>query len=134
MKRLTFLFFLFSFQNLVAQNNHLEDSAKIAEFKKKVIRLINPKPDSALFYINKSFEVVKKSNYQRGLADTEYLLAQYYKRTQQIDSALFYLETSAKRSEKENYSTGAAIAYNGSSCINLLNILNLYQVLYFEFQ
>ncbi|WP_273567971.1 tetratricopeptide repeat protein [Maribacter halichondriae] len=61
---------------------------------------------------------MKTSNYQRGLADTEYLLAQYYKRTQKIDSALVYFESSAKRAEQENYNIGAAIAYNGL-CRNL---------------
>ena len=98
---------------LFSQTNHENDSVVIAKFKKKVILHINPNPDSALYYINKSFEVVKKSNYQKGLADTEYLLAQYFKRTQQIDSALFYFENSARRSEKEGYNLGAAIAYNG---------------------
>ncbi len=101
-----------------SQNNFKKDSITISEYKKKVVQHINPKPDSALYYINKSFKVAEKSNYQRGLADTEYLFAQYFRRTQQIDSALFYLEQSAKRSEKENYNIGAAIAYNGL-CRNL---------------
>lgn len=118
MNRFLILFFILFGSTLVAQKSFEADSVKISEFKKKVILHINPNPDSALYYIKKSLEVVNRSNYQRGLADTEYLLAQFYKRTQQIDSALFYFESSAERSERENYNMGAAIAFNGL-CRNL---------------
>ena len=100
------------------QNDKKIDSAVIAKYKTKVIQYINPKPDSALYYIKKSFKVAQKSNYQKGIADTEYLYAQYFRRTQQTDSALYYFQSSARRSENEKYNIGAAIAYNGL-CRNL---------------
>ncbi|MCL5128129.1 response regulator [Algibacter sp. L4_22] len=109
--------FLVCFCSL-GQNDKQSDSAVIAKYKTKVIQYINPKPDSALYYIQKSFKVAKKSSYKKGIADTEYLYAQYFRRTQQRDSALYYFQSSARKSENEKYNIGAAIAYNGL-CRNL---------------
>lgn len=118
MRYFILLFFLFYNTVVVSQAKYHKDSIIISEFKKKVIQHINPKPDSALYYIKKSFKLAEKKNYQNGIADTEYLYAQYFRRTQQIDSASYYLESSAKRAENKKYSIGAAIAYNGL-CRNL---------------
>ncbi len=118
MRNLLILVVFLTFNLVSSQNDFKRDSITISEYKKKVIQYINPNPDSALYYIKKSFKVTKKSNYQRGIADTEYLYAHYFKRTQQIDSALIYFKKSARRAERENYNIGAGIAYNGL-CRNL---------------
>ncbi len=111
-QKLTIYLFFIS-QLLFSQQDFTVDSIHISEYKKKVIQFINPQPDSALFYIKKSFQIANSSNYEIGLADTEYLFAQYYRRVQKIDSAIFYFKESANRSKKSNYNLGASIANNG---------------------
>lgn len=109
-----FLFLLFLvFQNAVSQTGFTSDSITLAENKKKVIHFINPQPDSALFYIKKNLQVSKVSSYEIGIADSEYLLAQYYRRVQKIDSAISYFKQSARRSQNAEYTMGNAIASNG---------------------
>ena len=107
------LLLFFIFQSLFSQRSFKEDSIKLAENKTKVIQFINPKPDSALFYINNSIKLATSINYEVGIANAEYLLAQYYRRTQKIDSAIIYFKQSANRSKTSGYTLGAAIANNG---------------------
>ncbi|WP_419213039.1 ATP-binding protein [Maribacter sp. X9] len=52
-------------------------------------------------------------DYEVGIADAEYLLAQYYRRIQKIDSAIIYFKQSALRSNKSGYTLGSSIANNG---------------------
>lgn len=100
-------------QNLSSQDNFNQDSLSLVKNKTKVIQFINPQPDSALFYIKKSVKLAESINYDIGIADAEYLLAQYYRRTQKIDSAIIFFKQSALRSKKSGHTIGSSIANNG---------------------
>ena len=110
--KLSLLLFLI-FQGLFSQRDFREDSMSLAQNKTKVIQFINPQPDSAFFYIKKNMELAESINYENGVADAEYLLAQYYRRIQKIDSAIIYFKESAIRSKKSEYPLGSSIANNG---------------------
>lgn len=106
------IFFLLS-QCLFSQKNFKQDSIALAENKSKVIRFINPQPDSALYYIKENLKLATSIEYENGIADAEYLFAQYYRRTQKIDSAIIYFKKSALRSKKFGHTLGESIANNG---------------------
>lgn len=98
---------------MFSQENFERDSINLAKNKTKVIQFINPQPDSALYYIKNSIQLAESINYEVGVADSEYLFAQYYRRIQKIDSAIVFFKRSALRSKNSRHAIGAAIANNG---------------------
>ncbi|WP_350286627.1 ATP-binding protein [uncultured Croceitalea sp.] len=110
--KLPLLLFL-AFHGLFSQRGFEQDSISLAENKTKVIQFINPQPDSALFYIKNNIQLAESISYEVGIADAEYLLAQYYRRIQKIDSAIIYFKQSALRSKNSGYALGSSIANNG---------------------
>lgn len=88
------------------------DSITLQIYRQQVVRLINPQPDSALFYIEKIRSLSEAKNYQIGLADTDYTMGHYFRRVQQMDSAISYYEKALSISKKINYSSGIARALN----------------------
>jgi signal transduction histidine kinase/DNA-binding response OmpR family regulator len=107
------ILFIGGIQYLSGQSVHTSDSLKIVACKEKIIQLINPQPDSALFYIKKAVKIAQTANYSIGKADADYLYAQYFRRTQKIDSAIYYFSKSVALSEKIQYSTGISRGNNG---------------------
>ncbi len=90
-----------------------KDSVEYNRLKEQMARYINPKPDSALYYIHqlKKFSIDKK--YSIGLVDADYLMANYYRRLQQHDSAISYFKRSLTKAQKIGYTKGIAVSYNG---------------------
>ena len=108
-----FVLLFLVFNSLFSQRDFREDSISLAINKTKVIQFINPQPDSALSYIKNSFKLAESISYDIGIADAEYLYAQYYRRIQKTDSAIIYFKKSATRSNKSGHTIGSSIANNG---------------------
>ncbi|MEZ4858305.1 MAG: response regulator [Flavobacteriaceae bacterium] len=81
---------------------------------------INPKPDSALYYVKKIQSLSTSLNYGIGQADSHYLFAQYYRRIQKIDSSIYHFHKLILISEEIPYARGLAIGYNGLCRVNYL--------------
>ncbi len=90
-----------------------QDSATYSFLKQQMARYINPKPDSSLHFINELRKFTQKKKYAIGLVETDYLMANYFKRIQQYDSVVVYFEKSLQKSKKINYQKGIAVSYNG---------------------
>ncbi|TKD60467.1 response regulator [Flavobacterium sp. ASW18X] len=115
--KIIFTFFLTTIVGLSQKSKEFSnlsnsDSIIFQDYRKKVVVHINPKPDSALFYIQKMRTFSFNKNYKIGIADTEYTMGHYYRRIQNMDSALFYYAKSKKIALDIKYNTGAARALN----------------------
>lgn len=119
-----FLFFWVYFLN--AQNTSYvksigaEDSLALATYKVKMAQNINPKPDSALFYVKKMESLSVSLNYGIGQADAHYLFAQYYRRIQKIDSSIHHFNKLIEIAKEISYTRGLAVGYNGLCRVNYL--------------
>ena len=102
-------------QILISNRQRLTEKDSITYYwlKQQMARYVNPQPDSALYFIQKlkDFSIAKK--YSIGLADSDYLMANYFRRMQRYDSAVVYFEKLLEKSKKINYRKGIAISYNG---------------------
>ncbi len=109
-----YLFSIFSYtQTKTAKTLNSKDSIVYSSLKNKVAQTINQFPDSANFYIKNLHAFSIDKNYSEGLADTDYLNAQYYRRIQKPDSAIIYFKKSIKTAYQIKYYRGLAVCYNG---------------------
>lgn len=97
-----------------------KDSVKIYDYKLKVSQLINPRPDSALYYIQKIERLSNSKDYMVGKAESYYLYASYYRRTQKIDTAIVFYNKLFDLSVKSGYVKGESLALNGLCRMNYL--------------
>lgn len=95
-----------------------EDSLLYYDYKFQVTNYVNPKPDSALFFIKKLKEFSEKLNYGIGLADAEYLMASYQWRMQQYDSATYFYNRCIDQSKLAGYKRGIAVSHSGLCRMN----------------
>jgi len=104
---------------VMGQNNpryikpSIKDSISLSILRGKIIQSINANPDSAFVYIKNFEKISAQGNYGSSLADSDYLYAQYFRRTQQPDSAIHYFKKMIVASEKINYYRGLSVGYNG---------------------
>ncbi|HQU21277.1 MAG TPA: response regulator [Flavobacteriaceae bacterium] len=97
-----------------------EDSTLLQGYKVKFAQLINPQPDSALYYAEKMHSFGNQHSYGIGIADAHYLKAQYFRRVQQPDSAIAYFHKVVAIAKEINYARGVAVGYNGLCRIQYL--------------
>ncbi len=97
-----------------------EDSTVIYGYKVKVSQLINPKPDSALYYIREIENISRDKDYVVGKAESLYLYASYFRRIQQPDSSIAYFNKLLDLSVESGYTKGKSLALNGLCRINYL--------------
>ncbi len=97
-----------------------KDSITYNRLKVLIARYVNPKPDSALYYIKKIKQFSLERNYGIGLADADYLMGSYYRRMQQNDSALVYFNKSLELAKKIGYKKGISVCNNGICHIKYL--------------
>ncbi|NND62940.1 MAG: response regulator [Flavobacteriaceae bacterium] len=97
-----------------------EDSTTIYNYKLKVSQLINPKPDSALYYIQQIQSLSYEKDYIVGKAESYYLFASYFRRIQQPDSAITNFNALYQLSNESGYTKGKSLALNGLCRINYL--------------
>lgn len=118
--------FLFCFLPGIAQETDAslkipkKDSTVIYDYKVLVSRYINPKPDSALYYIKKIEQLSDSKNYTLGKVESLYLYASYYRRIGVPDSAIATYHKLYDISEAKNYTKGKGLALNGLCRTNYL--------------